>query len=136
MSRRSLRHAILLFALASPALAVAQTPSPSGAPKPAFVVFFPRWSGDLDDAANGVIRQAAAAAKQNPSAHVVVNGYADSEGSAAANEDLSRLRAQRVVDGLVADGVSADRITQNGKGEQPVRGLVSRRAVIRVEQAS
>ena len=47
-----------------------------------------------------------------------VVGHTDSDGSAAANQQLSEARAQAVVDYLVANGgVAADRLEAEGRGE-------------------
>lgn len=48
---------------------------------------------------------------------VVVEGYTDSTGSSSTNLRLSERRADSVRDYLVAQGVSADRISAAGKGE-------------------
>ncbi len=44
-------------------------------------------------------------------------GHTDSQGSAASNEDLSRRRAKSVYDALVSEGISASRLSYEGKGE-------------------
>ena len=49
-------------------------------------------------------------AKKHPDMPVVVASYADPYGSEKANADFTRLRAQVVVDELVANGVGASRI--------------------------
>ncbi|CAH2599095.1 OmpA family protein [Rhodovastum atsumiense] len=82
-----------------------------------YVVFFQEFSAALDDPAKAVIASAADWAKAHPAAPVVVSGYADPEGSAQANKDISRTRAQVVADGLVAGGVTAQRITIRARGE-------------------
>jgi outer membrane protein OmpA-like peptidoglycan-associated protein len=87
-----------------------------------FPVFFETWSAAIDPAATRSIQAAADLAKQNPTARVVVVGYADPTGSAQANLDISRARAQMVADALVQNGVPAERIRRAGKGEAPVIG--------------
>jgi len=53
--------------------------------------------------------------------HVQVTGHTDSQGSDAVNNPLSVDRAASVRDYLVTQGVSATRISIDGKGErQPV----------------
>jgi outer membrane protein OmpA-like peptidoglycan-associated protein len=54
--------------------------------------------------------------KQDPESKMVVEGYTDSQGSAASNQDLSQRRAQSVRDYLVSRGIAADRITGQGFG--------------------
>ncbi len=54
--------------------------------------------------------------KNNPSATVEVNGYADSVGNKDYNQKLSTRRANAVKDILVKAGVSADRVSSKGNG--------------------
>lgn len=56
-------------------------------------------------------------ANQYPSAFLNVSGYTDSQGAEGANLRLSKKRAKRVADSLIAAGVSSDRITYEGYGE-------------------
>jgi outer membrane protein OmpA-like peptidoglycan-associated protein len=113
------------LAAASPARA-----QPEGGMQPLFVVFFPDWSGAIDDAASSVIARAAVVAKIVPKATIQVTGYADNAGSAQANIYLTQLRAQRVIDGLVADGVPAAQLQLIAKGAQAIPGVSSRRVEI------
>lgn len=101
---------------------------------PSYVVFFQQRSAQLDGPARGVVAAAAAQANRDPAAPVEVTGYTDSAGSPAADVALSQQRAQVVADGLVASGVSPQRLVRKGKGqtgEDP--GLVSRRVEIAVD---
>ena len=75
-----------------------------------YVVFFRGSSAQIDDAAEAVLVGAANWAKKHPNMPVVVASYADPYGSEKANADFTRLRAQVVVDELVANGVGASRI--------------------------
>ena len=75
-----------------------------------YVVFFRGSSAQIDDAAEAVLVGAANRAKKHPNMPVVVASYADPYGSEKANADFTRLRAQAVVDELVANGVEASRI--------------------------
>jgi hypothetical protein len=75
-----------------------------------YVVFFRESSAQMDDAAEAVLAAAAGWAKKHPDMPVLVASYADPYGSEKANADFTRLRAQVVVDGLVANGVIASRI--------------------------
>ncbi len=99
---------------------------------PVLVVFFPDWSGSLDQAARDVIAQAAARAKQMAHAQLLVAGYADNTGSAASALALTQLRAQRVADVLEEDGVPAAEITLKAEGMQQVKGVASRRVEIAI----
>lgn len=83
---------------------------------PTYVIFFTPFSADLDDAALGVIADAGRAAQAAPGHRIVVAGYADRLGSTAANQTLSKLRAQVVADRLAADDVDRGRIALRPKG--------------------
>ncbi len=90
------------------------TPASNGVGYP---VFFTPFSANLDDAALSSVASAAVSAKNNPTAPVLVSGFAAPKGSPRVNLDLSRTRAQNVADALVADGIAASRITTKAKGE-------------------
>lgn len=72
--------------------------------------------------------------KDHPSANAELIGFADEIGSPEYNQALSERRAKRVYDILLATGVSADRLTYRGggedtsvdKGSSPARQLVRR----------
>jgi outer membrane protein OmpA-like peptidoglycan-associated protein len=55
--------------------------------------------------------------KQNPLRSVLVEGYTDSTGAAAYNQELSARRASAVRDALLQMGIAADRISVRGHGE-------------------
>ncbi|HYV65451.1 MAG TPA: OmpA family protein [Myxococcales bacterium] len=55
--------------------------------------------------------------QEEPSMHVVVEGYTDSIGSDAYNLKLSERRAETVRNLMVEKGISASRITTRGLGE-------------------
>jgi outer membrane protein OmpA-like peptidoglycan-associated protein len=54
--------------------------------------------------------------KTDPDSKIIVEGFTDSQGSAASNQTLSQARAQSVRDYLVAHGVASDRVTAQGFG--------------------
>ncbi len=81
-----------------------------------YIVFFTGSSAQLDAAAQGVVVGAADWAKRHPDMPVTVASYSDPSGSQQANAAFTRLRAQAVIDGLVADGVPAARIERQEKG--------------------
>jgi outer membrane protein OmpA-like peptidoglycan-associated protein len=103
---------------------------PTGAPR--YVVFFEPFSAQLDEAAQKVLAEAAAAAKKQSDAPVTVIGYADPEGSAQTNRDLSRTRAGVVADALIKDGVSGPRIRRRAMGsvDYSLDSLESRRVEV------
>jgi outer membrane protein OmpA-like peptidoglycan-associated protein len=82
-----------------------------------YVVYFEQWSAALGEEASEAVDSAAKWVKEHPAAPVTVIGYADPEGSDAANLALSRTRAEIVVDALVRAGISAARIRREAKGE-------------------
>jgi outer membrane protein OmpA-like peptidoglycan-associated protein len=96
--------------------AVATSAHAADAPAQRFVVYFQEWSAALDDSAQSVIGQAAEWVKSHPGNVAHVNGFADPTGSKRANELLSDLRAQMVVDQLQIDGVDPKRVRQRGHG--------------------
>ncbi len=113
-----------------PCLAAPDGTRAQPAPPPAYVVFFAEWSAALDDAANGVITAAAAAAKSG-SGPITITGFADHQGSATADAELSQLRAQVVEDALLADGIPATRMKLVAAGRQPgPAGVVDRRVEV------
>jgi len=70
-----------------------------------FVVFFQGSSAEIDGAADSVIVSAAHWAKDHPNMPVTVLSFTDPYGSTQANADFARLRAQVVIDKLMANGV-------------------------------
>jgi OOP family OmpA-OmpF porin len=55
--------------------------------------------------------------KNHPNHKVLVEGFTDDRGSNQYNRKLSRERAQAVAQALESDGISSDRITTRGLGE-------------------
>src|SRR5690348_17537486 len=76
-----------------------------------FMVFFKPWSADLSKTSLKVVQDAATAAKAVPLSHVTVLGYADTEGSAKANLDLTKERVRVVREALVRAGYPKDDIS-------------------------
>ncbi|MBN8929096.1 MAG: hypothetical protein BGO51_19050 [Rhodospirillales bacterium 69-11] len=102
-----------------------------------FVIFFIEWSAAIDDAAKGVVAEAADYAKAHPTETIQVTGFADPTGSKQANVLLSELRAQRVADLLAEDGVPPARIRQVGRGSVKfaLTPLESRRVEVAISPA-
>ena len=99
---------------------------------PDYVVFFTAYSSNLDTPARGVVSQAARMASKG-TGHVLVEGYAYPAGSRQEDIVLSNLRAQRVADALVQDGVAPARILGQPCGATPgVSEVESRRVVIEI----
>ena len=103
-------------------------------------VNFESNSDRLLPSASGVLNDAAATLKKNPTIKVEVAGHTDSDGAADYNEGLSARRATTVRDYLAANGVAMDRMTTRGYGEsEPVADngtregkAQNRRVVLRV----
>jgi outer membrane protein OmpA-like peptidoglycan-associated protein len=104
------RFACLLLLLVAACTTAAPTPSHK------VLVFFQEWSAAIDAPASSAITAAAQWAKDHPADAIKVTGYADPTGSAAANDYMSRTRAQVVADQLVTDGIDRSRIVISAQG--------------------
>jgi membrane fusion protein (multidrug efflux system) len=91
------------------AKAPAGTPAHPAASPSGISVYFPRGQATLDTEAKRTLR-VGAAAYAGIGTQIVVTGYADRTGNAAANVDLARRRAAAVRDELVYMGVESRRI--------------------------
>ncbi len=84
-------------------------------------ILFATNSDQLSGALRSDLGVLASSLNKYPNSQVQVIGHTDNTGSAAYNLDLSRRRAGSVANTLVANGVSAGRVSAYGKGEdQPV----------------
>lgn len=83
----------------------------------AFVVFFPTGSSQLDRAARRVVEQSAITADKLGAAGFTVYGYADRVGDPAANEALSRRRAEAVRAELLRLGARPETVRVVPAGE-------------------
>ena len=95
-------------------------PPPAATPKPLAVLHGPQFDFNryvLKASGKQKVDEVARYLQQHPDVNVQVDGYTDSIGSDAYNLKLSERRAKAVRDALVADGVSADRITMRGLGK-------------------
>jgi outer membrane protein OmpA-like peptidoglycan-associated protein len=81
------------------------------------VIFASGQSELLPSARNKLSEVASALASSDRNSKIVVEGHTDSTGPAEVNRELSLARASAVRDALVANGVSADRISVEGFGE-------------------
>ncbi len=65
----------------------------------------------------GEINRIVALLNENPALKFSIEGHTDSTGGAASNQTLSEARSKAIVDKLVSMGISADRLTSEGKGQ-------------------
>lgn len=82
-----------------------------------YLLFFDWARAEIPPEARGIVADAAANIQAGDVETVVVTGFADTSGSAKANQRLSERRAQAVRDALVAQGVPAAIIVTQGRGE-------------------
>lgn len=78
---------------------------------------FPSGSAVVDDRYKSLLDLGVIALQRIPEAMLVITGYTDNVGPADLNQRLSEMRAQVVVDYMVARGIPADRVIAVGKGE-------------------
>ena len=79
---------------------------------------FDTGSATLRTESKGQLNNIAALLTSCPSVRVTIAGYTDNVGAAEPNLRLSRNRAENVVAQLVSKGVSPDRLTAKGYGEE------------------
>ncbi|MEL7288135.1 MAG: OmpA family protein, partial [Pseudomonadota bacterium] len=84
-------------------------------PAQSTTVQFGLESAELQDASafNGTVELM----NTYPQAQVEINGYSDTTGSEAYNQQLTEKRAQAVAEHFQAEGIAADRMTVKGMGE-------------------
>lgn len=73
-------------------------------------------SHDLSSEGETIVRQLAILFQRNPEWTITVSGHTDSTGDEVNNLELGLRRATEVLDILIAEGVSADRMTAEGVG--------------------
>ena len=95
-------------------------PAPAAAPAKApdsLSIYFDSGSATVSAKGQSVLDQAARTYRDGKPIIMVVSGASDSTGSAAANLRLSQLRADNVLQGLVARGIPVERFQVLAKGE-------------------
>jgi len=97
----------------------AQAPQPAAPAKApdSLSIYFNPSSAAITAESQGVLDQAARTYRDGKPIIMVVSGAADSTGSAALNLRLSQLRADKVLQGLVARGIPVERFQVLAKGE-------------------
>jgi len=123
--------------LGPPPVAVAQPPPPPliAQPPPAptlqravdaelaqGTIEFATGKAVLASSDQGVLDRLAAVLRNAPEARVEIVGHTDDVGTAARNQALSEARAGAVKAYLIEHGVSADRLTARGEGEDNPAG--------------
>jgi outer membrane protein OmpA-like peptidoglycan-associated protein len=71
----------------------------------------------LDPRGQAVLDRLTTLLKENPEARVEIVGHTDAVGTSASNQALSEARAEAVKRYLIDHGVSAERLTARGEGE-------------------
>jgi outer membrane protein OmpA-like peptidoglycan-associated protein len=80
-------------------------------------LLFDTGSATLQPASQEQLNNIAAILKAYPNVHVKIGGYTDNVGDAAANLNLSKARAQSVMNAIVAAGIDPSRLEAQGYGE-------------------
>lgn len=80
-------------------------------------LLFSNASATLQPGATVQLGQLVDFMRRNPKARIIVEGYTDSVGPAAYNQQLSLARAQAVAGAIEAEGISSARIQAIGRGE-------------------
>ncbi len=78
---------------------------------------FDGGKAELTVDSEGILDRASAVIARCPEAGVEVGAHSDSDGSASRNRDLTQVRAESIVEYLVAAGVKRERLTAVGYGE-------------------
>ena len=99
---------------ASPSTAVQETPAKTA---DSISLYFDIGSATVSAQGQSVLDTAARTYRDGKPIIMVVSGGSDSTGSAAANLRLSQLRADNVLQGLVARGIPIERFQVLAKGE-------------------
>ena len=80
-------------------------------------VAFERKSSVITESSSSTIAQIAKILDENKSIKIEIGGHTDSRGDNALNKKISQDRANSVKDALIGLGISADRLTAVGYGE-------------------
>ena len=81
-------------------------------------IHFKLGSAIILPASYPILDDVAALLKYNPDIHVKIEGYTDNIGSPAYNKMLSQKRAESVMNYLIEHGISSERLTAVGFGEE------------------
>jgi peptidoglycan-associated lipoprotein len=81
-------------------------------------IYFSTNSAHLTTASRALLREKAAILARNPALTLTLTGHADARGAADYNQRLSERRSAAVQRFLVELGVTPDRLTSEGRGEE------------------
>lgn len=120
--QRQYNHSFMLgvryaFNVQPPAMPPAPTPVAAVTPSRSYLVFFDWDKATLTDRARQIIKEAADNSTKVKYTRIEANGYTDTSGSKAYNQQLSVRRAQAVAAELVKNGVPRNVITATGYGD-------------------
>ena len=87
-------------------------------PPAAFTLFFVENRDELTDESKRIVDSVFAEIARRPVADVIVIGHTDTVGNDAANDALSRQRADVVRAALTARGLAADKVVTIGRGKR------------------
>ena len=94
------------------------SPAPAAAKAPdSLSIYFASGSASVSSQGQAVLDQAARTYRDGKPIIMVVSGGADATGTAATNLHLSQVRADTVLQGLVARGIPIERFQVLAKGE-------------------
>jgi outer membrane protein OmpA-like peptidoglycan-associated protein/tetratricopeptide (TPR) repeat protein len=80
-------------------------------------IYYDLDKADIRPDARPVLNRLANILLRNPSIRIELGSHTDCQGSPSYNQNLSQRRAQSAVDYLIKKGISADRMTAQGYGE-------------------
>jgi outer membrane protein OmpA-like peptidoglycan-associated protein len=83
----------------------------------ALYINFDTGKSVIRDESKPIIEQIVQMMKSNPDLKIGVEGHTDNVGTPASNKTLSEARAKSVVSAIVGQGVSADRLSPAGYGQ-------------------
>jgi len=83
----------------------------------ALYINFDTGKSIIRDESKPIIEQIVQMLKSNPDLKVSVEGYTDNVGTPASNKTLSEERAKSVVSAIVSQGITGERLTSSGYGQ-------------------
>jgi outer membrane protein OmpA-like peptidoglycan-associated protein len=81
-------------------------------------IFFDSNKFDLKPESNSELEKLIEILSKNPTMKVEISGHTDNVGNKAANKTLSENRSKSVVAFLISKGISSDRLTSKGYGDE------------------